>query len=136
MILDLGVLFGLLAVGFWLWAVFDSITSPAHGVRNLPKLAWVLIVLASVILGPLLWTGGLAWVLLGRPTAASVANRGPGGPAAGGRQPGDGANWLRRAGQGGLGTPGDRPRATGSAGRDDKQPPIGPDDDPDFLRGL
>lgn len=131
MIVDLGVLFGLLAVGFWLWAIFDSVTSPAEGVRNLPKLAWVAIVLVSIILGPLLWAGALAWVLLGRPTAASVANRRSGGTGTGG-QPGDGPTWLRRAGQDG---PGGRPRATGSSGRDGNHP-IGPDDDPDFLRGL
>lgn len=44
-----------------MWALFDCISTDASLCRNLPKVAWVIIVilLASI--------GGLAWLLLGRP---------------------------------------------------------------------
>jgi hypothetical protein len=61
MLFRLGGLFFVIAVVFWLWAIFDSITSENDRIRNLPKLAWVLIVLLFFELG------ALAWVLLGRP---------------------------------------------------------------------
>jgi hypothetical protein len=94
MLLRLGGFFFIVSVIFWLWAIFDSISADGRRVRNLPKWAWVAIVLVF------LEVGALAWALLGRP-------RGSGQPPAG-------------AGS----------RRTGSS------TPVGPDDDPDFLRGL
>jgi hypothetical protein len=96
MLLRLGGLFFLIATVFWLWAIFDSITSDAAQVRNLPKIAWVIV----VFLG--LEFGAAAWVLLGRPRKQPYA-----GPR----------STLR-------------PRPSGPPG------PVGPDDDPDFLRKL
>ena len=57
-------LFGLVILGFWLWAIFDVISTDEAMVRNLPKYAWLFIVifLASI--------GALAWLLLGRPEHA------------------------------------------------------------------
>jgi hypothetical protein len=57
------VFFAVLLI-FWIWAIFDSIQTPGDEVRNLPKLAWVAIV---VLFGSI---GALAWVLLGRPKHA------------------------------------------------------------------
>ena len=125
MIVDLGVLYGLAVLAFWIWAVFDSITSPADGVRNLPKGIWVLIVLLSIILGPLMWLGAVAWMVLGRPTPASVANRRSGSRTAAGES---GLRPRRDARR-----PHDDASGSGGAG---KRPPIGPDDDPDFLRRI
>ena len=48
-------------LGFWLWAIFDVISSDDKAVRNLPKIVWLLLV---VFLSTI---GALAWLLLGRP---------------------------------------------------------------------
>jgi hypothetical protein len=57
----------LLLVVVWVYAIFDVITTDAGAVRNLPKLAWLLIVIVfgELLIGPVLWL---------------VAGR-PGGPA-------------------------------------------------------
>ncbi|MEU8200747.1 PLD nuclease N-terminal domain-containing protein [Streptosporangium sp. NPDC049046] len=55
-------LLGLAILAFWLYCLFDVITTPDKESRNLPKLLWVLI----VVLMPV--AGGVFWLLLGRPT--------------------------------------------------------------------
>lgn len=55
-----GVL-GLVLLGIWIYAIFDVIGSDPDEVRNLPKLAWVVVVLLLVEIG------AIAWLLLGRP---------------------------------------------------------------------
>ncbi len=70
-----GVLLGLALLAFWLYSLFDVITTPEEDVRNAPKALWLLI----VALVPLV--GGLFWLARGRPlTAAARARRQPGGP--------------------------------------------------------
>ncbi|MGW4421825.1 PLD nuclease N-terminal domain-containing protein [Streptosporangium sp. NPDC004631] len=64
------LLVGLALLAFWLYCLFDAITTPDEEARNLPKLLWVVIVL----LMPL--AGGVFWLLLGRPNG-SPAPRGP-----------------------------------------------------------
>lgn len=59
-----GGLVGLILIAFWVWAVFDVISTDESMVRNLPKFPWLFIV---IILNPV---GGLAWLLLGRPENA------------------------------------------------------------------
>jgi len=59
-----GGLLGLLLVGLWLYCIFDVIASDAGLVRNLPKGAWLLIV---VLLPDI---GSIAWLALGRPQFA------------------------------------------------------------------
>jgi hypothetical protein len=61
---SIGVVFAAVLFIFWIWAIFDSIQTPKDEVRNLPKLAWVAIVVLFASLG------ALAWVLLGRPKHA------------------------------------------------------------------
>lgn len=58
-----GVLIGLAIVAFWLYSLFDVITTPEEEVRNVPKTLWVII----VVLIPLL--GSVFWLLFGRPSA-------------------------------------------------------------------
>jgi|SRR2546425_7015209 len=99
MLLRLGGLFFVLGLVFWLWAIFDAITTENDKVRNLPKVAWVVILLVFFEIGPIV---ALAWLLLGRPHNQPFA-----GP------------------RGAL-----RPRPNGPHG------PVGPDDDPDFLRKI
>jgi phospholipase D-like protein len=52
--------FGLLLLGLWIFCIIDVITTPEGGCRNLPKLAWLLIV---VILPDI---GSIAWLIAGR----------------------------------------------------------------------
>jgi hypothetical protein len=70
MLLKLGGLFFLISVLFWLWAIFDCMTSDAKRVRNLPRWAWAVLVLVF------LEFGALAWVIAGRPRANQPAARG------------------------------------------------------------
>lgn len=52
---------GLLLVALWLFCIVDVITTPEHRVRNLPKLAWVFIVILLADIG------SIAWLVAGRP---------------------------------------------------------------------
>ncbi|KAA9376347.1 PLDc_N domain-containing protein [Microbispora cellulosiformans] len=104
------VIIGLALLAFWLYCLFDVITTPEEDMRNLPKFMWVLIVIFLADLG------ALTWLLVGRPRAVhSVYGHGAvGGPGAAQAEAGGRAGaWSRR---------GDAPR--------------GPDDDPDFLSSL
>lgn len=54
--------FGLLLFGLWIFCVIDVITTDASLCRNLPKAAWVLIVLLFVDIGSVLWlVAGRTW---------------------------------------------------------------------------
>lgn len=75
----LRVLLTLALLGFTVYAVVDCIQTEDERVRNLPKLAWVVIVL---LFTP---AGGIAWLLAGRPRDGRGLPRiGPGfGPFSG-----------------------------------------------------
>jgi len=65
---DMVRVYGLLwAIGLilWIFCLIDSITSREDRVRNLPKVAWVIIVL----LFP--FVGSIAWIVAGRPQPAA-----------------------------------------------------------------
>ncbi len=49
---------------FWIWALFDCISTDSARCRNLPKGVWLILVLFLPTIG------GLAWLLLGRPERA------------------------------------------------------------------
>ncbi|MEV4459674.1 PLD nuclease N-terminal domain-containing protein [Microbispora sp. NPDC004025] len=55
------VIIGLALLAFWLYCLFDVITTPEQDVRNLPKFLWVLIVILLADIG------ALTWLLVGRP---------------------------------------------------------------------
>lgn len=57
---------GLITLVLWLYCLFDVITTPEALCRNLPKIAWVLIVL----LFPLI--GSVVWLVAGRPERAGA----------------------------------------------------------------
>ena len=59
--MELGGVLSLVLLGLWIFGIFDVITTESSSVRNLPKLAWVLLV---IIIGPI---GAGAWLFLGRP---------------------------------------------------------------------
>ncbi|TCJ24140.1 PLD nuclease N-terminal domain-containing protein [Nocardioides jejuensis] len=46
-----------------IFCLVDAISAPEHRVRNLPKWAWILLILIVPL------AGGIAWLVAGRPTA-------------------------------------------------------------------
>jgi hypothetical protein len=60
------LLFFVVALAVWVYALFDVIGSDADAVRLLPKTAWVVVVLLLPKLG------ALAWFALGRPRRAEL----------------------------------------------------------------
>lgn len=106
----LGGLITLVSIVLWVYAFFDALTTPAQEARNLPKILWLVVIALFVPVG---W---ILWFFLGRPRkTASV--------------------------------PGEAPPPTQSVSADDLDPsdfskpsgsthPLGPDDDPEFLRRL
>ncbi|WP_113702219.1 PLDc N-terminal domain-containing protein [Nonomuraea lactucae] len=70
-----GVLIGLALLAFWLYSLFDVITTPEEAVQNVPKALWLLIVVLLPVVG------GLFWLVRGRPHAPSAGRHAP-------RQPG------------------------------------------------
>jgi len=73
----MAVVIGLALLAFWLYCLFDVITTPEDQVRNLPKVLWVLVVVL------LMTVGGLLWLLLGRPLQQQAHTPG-GSPLSGG----------------------------------------------------
>lgn len=104
----LGGLLTLIALGVWLYAIFDSLTAPAERVRHLPKAVWVLIVLLFADLG------AIAWFFLGRPRRHAEAGS---ATAAAAPRP---FGWQQQREE----LPQQQVRR------------LAPDDDPDFLRHL
>ncbi|MDQ6873792.1 MAG: PLD nuclease N-terminal domain-containing protein [Actinomycetota bacterium] len=103
-------LLGFVLIGFLLFCLLDVITSHPSDVRNLPKIAWLLLV---IVLNPL---GGIAWLLAGRPQVASQ----PGGLPFKGNFSG-----VARPGPTAGSPEYERPRRA-----------LAPDDDPAFLADL
>lgn len=97
----------LLLFGVWLFCVIDVITTPEGACRNLPKLAWVFIVILLADLG------ALAWLVAGRPWATAAAASTPSMPRSGN----GGSRYPKHDRPG-------RPVATN------------PDDDEEFLASL
>ncbi|WP_412541823.1 PLD nuclease N-terminal domain-containing protein [Longispora sp. K20-0274] len=60
-------LFLVLDVIMLVYSAIDCITTPEHEIRNLPKVAWILLIL---LFSPVGW---IAWFVAGRPTSASPA---------------------------------------------------------------
>jgi hypothetical protein len=90
---------GVLAIFVWIFCVIDTIMTPQEQCRNLPKLAWVFIVLLFVT------PGAIAWLVAGRPW-----NRVPAGSRTGG-------SW-NEASAAGLG---ERPRRVPTNPDDDEE---------------
>jgi hypothetical protein len=61
----------LLSLALTVYCVIDAFQTDEAEMRNLPKVAWVLIVLLVPVIGP------VAWLLFGRPTRRSMSSRGP-----------------------------------------------------------
>ncbi|GLY88582.1 PLD nuclease N-terminal domain-containing protein [Actinoallomurus iriomotensis] len=103
--LALAAVLVLVALGIWLYCLFEVLSTDEGHTRHLPKFAWFLIVLLGFELG------AVAWLLFGRRRGFVTA---------------DVTAWppdFLLSGEGSR----DEPAAPG---------PLGPDDDPEFLRQL
>jgi hypothetical protein len=53
---------GLIFVGLWIFCIIDVITTPESRCRNLPKIAWLMIVILLVDVGSIAWLiAGHTW---------------------------------------------------------------------------
>ena len=71
---------GLIVLALWIFCFLDVLTTPEQSCRNLPKLAWVFIVLLLPPIGPIAWLiAGRDWertlVKAGAPPRAATAGR-------------------------------------------------------------
>ena len=63
---------GLIVLGLWIFSFIDVLLTPETACRNLPKLAWVFLVLLLPLLG------SIAWLVAGRPwNRSALANSRP-----------------------------------------------------------
>ena len=100
-------LVALLVLGFWLFCLFDVITTDESQMRNLAKTWWIVIVLLFSVVGSIMW------LVAGRPQGAGTG----GMPYKGNRGDATGTTGGDRYGRG-----------LAPVAR-----PIAPDDDPEFL---
>ncbi|MDE3722414.1 PLD nuclease N-terminal domain-containing protein [Nocardiopsis sp. N85] len=107
----LGGLITLVSIVLWVYAFFDALTTPAQDARNLPKILWL------VVIALFMPVGSILWLFLGRPRRSSAVWRSASSPA----QAASSIDDL---------DPSDFTRPSNSPH------PLGPDDDPEFLRGL
>ena len=129
-----GALFGLFMTGFWLYCLTDAILTPAAECRGVSKPTWIVIISLTFI------GGAIAWLIVRQPAFGS-----PAPPAAAPRwhpaRPGHPADAYFRARRwtdaddAVARHPAGRARVAGTA-RTVPSTPIGPDDDPEFLRAL
>lgn len=99
----------LVALGIWLFCLFEVLSTDEGDTRHLPKFVWFVIVLFGFDLG------ALAWLLFGRPIGFVTADVAAWPP-----------DYLLSSDGDGDGQPAERPEPA----------PRGPDDDPEFLRRL
>lgn len=83
---------GIVAVGLIIYALIESLMTPRHQVRAMPKGVWIVL----IILVPLV--GALLWLFLGRRRGSASAGGSAGGPARPARpqSPDDDAAFLRQ----------------------------------------
>ncbi len=123
-----GALFALFMTGFWLYCLTDAILTPAAECRGVSKPTWIVIISLTFI------GGAIAWLIVRQPAFGSsvplaAARRwNPDNPAEG---------YLRAlrwtdADDAVARHPAGRARVADTA----RTAPIGPDDDPEFLRAL
>jgi hypothetical protein len=71
---------GLVFLALWIFCFIDVLTTPETACRNLPKLAWVFIVLLLPLIGTIAWlVAGRPWdrtqLPANRPTATTAPTR-------------------------------------------------------------
>jgi hypothetical protein len=65
-VIKLELLVGVATFALWVFCLVEAIGSPSDRVRNLPKVAWVLLILFFP------FVGSIAWLLAGRPESAAA----------------------------------------------------------------
>ena len=127
--LPLGVLFVLLMVGFWAYCLIDAIMTPQDEIRSLTTMRWAFLITVLPVIG------AIAWLLAGRPDSSwrTPTPRHLAGTPRLGQQEAIRRHPAGRAMEPGAeGQPPDlRDYPAASA-----WPPIGPDDDAEFIREL
>src|SRR5262249_21681582 len=121
-----GALLALFMMGFWLYCLTDAILTPAAECRGMPKPAWIVVISLTFI------GGAGAWLIGREPVPGSSA---PFPPAPHADDASDGyfrAERWTEADDAIARHPAGRARAAGLV----RTAPLGPDDDPDFLRAL
>lgn len=106
----LGGLITLVSIVLWVYAFFDALTTPAQEARNLPKVLWL------VVIALFMPVGSILWLFLGRPRRSALVQ-------------GEASSPLQAASVDDL-DPSDFAQPS------DSPHPLGPDDDPEFLRRL
>ncbi|MBM6404954.1 PLDc_N domain-containing protein [Phycicoccus sp. CSK15P-2] len=102
----------LLSLALTVFCVIDCLQTDEVIVRNLPKVPWLFVILLFPVVGP------VAWLVAGRPdkhTSTQYMTQ----------QERWEAHWKR-----------DRHTREVHEREQRRQPPRGPDDDPDFLKGI
>jgi hypothetical protein len=130
-----GALFVLFLAGCWLYCLTDAALTPAAEYRGLPKAAWIGIIAATFIVGAIAWliarrsarTQSWATAYVGRATLVDPADTDP--------------TWYPYWVAADVADSADAAAARHPAGRSRKTQggrsiPVGPDDDPEFLRQL
>ena len=119
-----GALLALFMMGFWLYCLTDAILTPAAECRGMPKSAWIVVITLTFI------GGAVAWLIVREPLRSPPVSLvsaphpdDPGGRYFRSRRWTDTDDAVARHPAGRARTPG----AT---------MPLGPDDDPEFLRAL
>lgn len=79
------VVLAVAAFALTLYALVECLQTPAARVRNLPKPAWIMLIVIVSLIGP------IAWFLGGRPLARPPGSSPPGRP----RGPEDDPDFLR-----------------------------------------
>ncbi|MBV2355008.1 PLD nuclease N-terminal domain-containing protein [Streptomyces sp. J2-1] len=83
----------LLVLALWIYAFVDCLNTPAHEVRHLPKVVWVIVILlfGEVLVGP------VAWLIAGkrRSPASGTSPFAPRRRTAGWVAPDDNPEFLR-----------------------------------------
>jgi hypothetical protein len=80
------VLVALIALGVWLYCLFEVLTTDEAEVRGLSKFGWILAVLLTF------WIGALLWLVFGRPRGAGSV---PPAPPKSPQGPDDDPEFLR-----------------------------------------
>lgn len=106
----LGGLITLVSIVLWVYAFFDALTTPAQEARNLPKVLWL------VVIALFMPVGSILWLFLGRPRRSAPVQSDASSPVQ--------AVSVDDLDPSDFAKPSDSPH------------PLGPDDDPEFLRRL
>lgn len=65
LVIKLEMLLGIATFALWVFCLVDAIGAPSDRIRNLPKVAWVILILIFPLVG------SIAWLAVGRPEGSA-----------------------------------------------------------------